>query len=194
MKTLTCYDSEWAISHVHPCYTLCEQPWLKLETDAYELEWIGEMKSPADIFTILPNLCISCVIPRVSFTKRKPNHALNILLHYDTQLYKFSHVCYNSVSSSTWTLKVYPFMVYSLIVWTSWTCNICINKWATLSVFPLLSLLWRGTYSSSSSCCLVLDSLANCCSLLCFAAPIFANLRKNAVCSKLVFKFETGIL
>lgn len=102
--------------------------------------------------------------------------------------------CHSSVSSRTWTLNVYPFMVYSLTVWTSWTCNICTNKWATLSIFALLCRGACSLYSSVNSLNLELDNLANCCSLLCLEEPIFDNRRKKAAFSKLVFKFEEGIL
>lgn len=99
------------------------------------------------------------------------------------------------MSSRTWTLKVHPFIVYSLIVWTSCTWRICNSSWDTLSVF--VALWWRGTwslYNSSNSCCLELESLENCCSLECLLVPIFESFRKNAVFSMLVFKLETDIL
>lgn len=85
-------------------------------------------------------------------------------------------------------------MVYSLTVWTSWTCNICTNRWATLSIFALLCRGAFSLYSSVNSLNLELDNLANCCSLLCLPEPIFDNRRKKAAFSKLVFKFEEGIL
>lgn len=99
------------------------------------------------------------------------------------------------MSSRTWTVKVHPFIVYSLIVWTSCTWRICNSSWDTLSVF--VALWWRGTwslYNSSNSCCLELESLENCCSLECLLVPIFESFRKNAVFSMLVFKLETDIL